>query len=116
MKNTFFISFFFLTVISYAQDKINRGQSFNLQNTGFKIFVQSGFGNATMDQGNSRNYNIDTRHSTINFGYNFWKGVGMNTGLGIMTLRGNGSRPNQNSSFFHDRSTLKIPILLSLDF
>jgi len=110
----FLLSFNFLTAQDHtnnADDDYYKHQS----DSRFSIVGFGGIGYATVDNDNQPNYNLDA--STFDFlvNYRIGKHYGVATGIGINRLTGNGfSSTNQN--FYHERGTLKVPLLLSVNY
>ena len=75
------------------------------------LLIYGGVGYAVMDNDNQPNYNLDASTADFLLHYRIGKRYGIATGIGIDQLTGNGF--NSLGNFYHERSTLRIPLLLS---
>lgn len=80
----------------------------------FSFLTYGGIGYAVVDNDNQPNYNLDA--STVDFllHYRIGKRYGIATGIGLDQLSGNAF--NVGGNFYHERSTLRIPVLLSANY
>lgn len=110
---TFLFSFNFL--IAQNQDDNQNSNSFNYQLSDasrFSIVGYGGVGYATIDNDNQPNYNLDASTFDVLLNYRIGQRWGIATGLGFNQLTGTGFN-NNGQNFYHERGTLKIPLLLS---
>jgi len=112
MKKTKFILLFscFLTFISQiqAQEKNEEKES------KFNIIAYGGIGYTIVKNDNEPSYNLNSNSGDILLNYRINKKIGVATGIGIAELSGNGF--NSLGNFYHERTTLKIPLLATLDY
>lgn len=80
----------------------------------FRVLMLSGIGNGIAENDNEVNYVLNTNTSEILLNYKFSKIYGVATGVGINEMRGNGF--NSLGNFFHKRTYIKIPVLLTGDY
>ena len=106
---TFLFSFHFLT----AQDQKDKTYNdYQLSDSKFSIIGYGGVGYAVVDNDNQPNYNLDASTFDILLNYRIGKRYGIATGIGFNQLTGTGFN-NAGQNFYHERGTLKIPLLLS---
>jgi opacity protein-like surface antigen len=112
MKKTKFTLLFicFLTFISQiqAQEKNEENES------KFTIIAYGGIGYAIVKNDNEPSYNLNSNSGDILLNYRINQKFGVATGIGIAELSGNGF--NSLGNFYHERTTLKIPLLATLDY
>ncbi len=78
----------------------------------FSIVGYGGVGYGIVDNDNQPNYNLDASTFDVLLNYRIGKRYGIATGLGFNQLTGTGF-DNAGQNFYHERGTLKIPLLLS---
>lgn len=83
------------------------------QGSKFRVMAYGGIGYGIMDNDNQANYNVNTNTAELAFNYRFSKSLGVATGAGYSLLSGNGF--NSAGNFYHERITVKIPLLLTID-
>lgn len=112
MKKTKFTLLFicFLTFVSQiqAQEKNEEKES------KFNIIAYGGIGYAIVKNDDAPSYNLNTNSGYILLNYRINQKYGVATGIGITELSGNGF--NSLGNFYHERTTLKIPLLVTLDY
>lgn len=81
----------------------------------FSIITYGGIGHAVIDNDNQPNYNLNANIADILVSYRIGERLGLSTGIGFNRLTGDGFN-NANENFYHERGTLKIPLLLSINF
>lgn len=112
MKKTKFTLLFicFLTFVSQiqAQEKNEEKES------KFNIIAHGGIGYAIVKNDDAPSYNLNTNSGDILLNYRINQKYGVATGIGITELSGNGF--NSLGNFYHERTTLKIPLLVTLDY
>jgi hypothetical protein len=92
--------------VTPAQDKLQ-----DKTNSKFSLFAQGGIGYATIENNNQPNYNLNSNSGDLLINYHVDEKFGFATGIGLSELSGNGF--NAIGSFFHERTLLKIPLLVS---
>ena len=80
----------------------------------FNIIAYGGIGYAIVKNNNEPNYNLNSNSGDILLNYRINQKFGVATGIGIAELSGNGF--NSLGNFYHERTTLKIPLLATLDY
>lgn len=112
MKKTKFTLLFicFLTFVSQiqAQEKNEEKES------KFNIIAYGGIGYVIVKNDDAPSYNLNTNSGDILLNYRINQKYGVATGIGITELSGNGF--NSLGNFYHERTTLKIPLLVTLDY
>ena len=100
----------FLTFISQiqAQEKNEEKES------KFNIIAYGGIGYAIVKNNNEPSYNLNSNSGDILLNYRINQKFGVATGIGIAELSGNGF--NSLGNFYHERTTLRIPLLATLDY
>jgi hypothetical protein len=78
----------------------------------FDTMIMYGLGFGVADNSNETDYNFRTQEFNAVFNLDFGKLFGFGTGLGFSKLSGNGF--NSNGDFFHSRTSLRIPVLLTM--
>ena len=73
-----------------------------------------GVGLGIVDNKNAPNYNFRTTNFDVLVDFDFGKIIGFATGIGFSSLSGNGF--NSTGDFYHERSLMKIPLLMSLTY
>ena len=109
MKNrTYILAVIILLIwkVTPAQDKLQ-----DKTNSKFSLFAQGGIGYATIENNNQPNYNLNSNSGDLLINYHVDEKFGFATGIGLSELSGNGF--NAIGSFFHERTLLKIPLLVS---
>ena len=95
----------------------------NAQNSGydtddsqskFSFLTYGGIGYAVVDSDNQPKYNLNASTADFLINYRIGKRYGIATGIGIDRLSGNGF--NAGGNFYHERGTLRIPVLFSVDY
>lgn len=76
------------------------------------VFYGLGFG--ISENSNAPNYNFRTTNFDVLVNFDFGKIIGLATGIGFNKLSGNGFNPVGN--FYHKRSIMRIPLLMSLTY
>ena len=107
MKAFHFLSICVLFVTlnqAYAQDENPSKWHF----TGY-----GGIGFGTVENDNQPNYNLNSNNGELLISRRINGQMSLATGLGWNELSGNGF--NSDGNFFHERTQLRIPLLLSLD-
>ncbi len=93
----------------------NNDHNHNNSDSKFSIITYGGIGHAVIDNDNQPNYNLNANIADFLVSYRIGKRLGLSTGIGFNRLTGSGFN-NANENFYHERSTLKIPLLLSINF
>jgi len=102
-KNHILLLIIFLTWnIAQAQDKIN---------SKFSLSALGGIGYAIIENDNEPNYNLNSNNGELLINYHVDEKLGFATGIGLNELSGNGF--NSIGSFYHERTFLKIPLLVT---
>ena len=78
----------------------------------FDAMIMYGLGFGVADNSNETDYNFRTQEFNAVFNFDFGKLFGFGTGLGLSRLSGNGF--NSSGDFFHRRTLLRIPVLLTM--
>ncbi|MEM6721585.1 MAG: outer membrane beta-barrel protein [Bacteroidota bacterium] len=78
----------------------------------FSIVTYGGVGYAMIDNNAQPDYNLNASTADILLHYTIGTRWGIATGIGFNQLSGNGF-DNVDNNFYHERTTLKIPLLLS---
>ncbi|MFD2552022.1 hypothetical protein ACFSQP_09365 [Bizionia sediminis] len=78
----------------------------------FNIIGYGGIGFAMVENNNEPNYNLNSNSGDILLNYKLNEKIGFATGIGINELSGNGF--NTLGNFYHERSYLKIPALVTM--
>ncbi len=92
------------------------GQETMEKNSRFSLVPYAGIGYVTVDNDKEVNYNLNVNQGTILVNYSFSEKdtYGISTGVGFTEMTGNGFSTNGN--FFHERTHLRIPLLLTLNY
>ncbi|MFK7748406.1 MAG: outer membrane beta-barrel protein [Kordia sp.] len=80
----------------------------------FSFLGYGGIGYAVVDNDNQPNYNLDINTADFLLHYRIGKRYGIATGIGFDQLTGTGF--NAGGNFYHERGTLRIPLLLSVNY
>ncbi|MEM6686561.1 MAG: outer membrane beta-barrel protein [Bacteroidota bacterium] len=115
MKNFNFklLCIYILSCVTLSAQTDQNGQPYVDDSTSkFSIVAYGGVGYAVMDNEDQPDYNLDANTVDILVHYTIGTRWGLATGLGFNQLSGNGF-DNVGTNFYHERSTLKIPLLLS---
>lgn len=80
----------------------------------FSFVTYGGIGYAVVDNDNQPNYNLNASTADFLLNYNIANRFGIATGIGIDRLTGTGFGSGGN--FYHERGTLRIPLLLSTNY
>ncbi len=78
----------------------------------FDTMIMYGLGSGVADNSNAPDYNFRTQEFNAVFNLDFGKLFGFGTGLGFSRLSGNGF--NSSGDFFHSRTLLRVPVLLTM--
>ncbi len=78
----------------------------------FDTMIMYGLGSGIADNSNAPDYNFRTQEFNAVFNFDFGKLFGFGTGLGFSRLSGNGF--NSSGDFFHSRTLLRLPVLLTM--
>lgn len=100
----------FLTFINQIQAQEKKEEKVSK----FNIIAYGGIGYAIVKNDNEPNYNLNSNSGDILLNYKINQKFGVATGIGIAELSGNGF--NSLGNFYHERTTLKIPLLATLDY
>ena len=100
----------FLTFINQIQAQEKKEEKVSK----FNIIAYGGIGYAIVKNDNEPNYNLNSNSGDILLNYRINQKFGVATGIGIAELSGNGF--NSLGNFYHERTTLKIPLLATLDY
>ena len=100
----------FLTFINQIQAQEKKEEKVSK----FNIIAYGGIGYAIVKNDNEPNYNLNSNSGDILLNYRINQKFGVATGIGISELSGNGF--NSLGNFYHERTTLKIPLLATLDY
>lgn len=117
MKNNYYVLLLFLLTFNFisAQEKEaqeKEAQEKKEKKSKFEIIGQAGIGFAVIKSDNEPKYNLNSNSGELLLNYKFSDKFGLATGFGHNQLSGNGF--NSVGSFYHERSTLKIPLLITL--
>ncbi len=112
MKTTKFILLFiiFLTFISQIQAQEKKEE----KDSKFNIISYGGIGYAIIKNDNEPSYNLNSNSADILLNYRLNQKYGLATGIGVAELSGNGF--NSLGNFYHERTTIKIPLLATFDY
>ena len=80
----------------------------------FSLIAYGGIGYGNVKNDNEPNYILNSNGGEILLNYNLNQKFGIATGIGINELSGNGF--NSIGNFYHERSLLKVPLLLTLNY
>ena len=100
----------FLTFINQIQAQEKKEEKVSK----FNIIAYGGIGYAIVKNDNEPNYNLNSNSGDILLNYRINQKFGVATGIGIAELSGNGF--NSLGNFYHERTTLKVPLLATLDY
>lgn len=103
-KNILFFIFFLSTSLMSAQE----AKESRFSHVGF-----FGFGYGIAENENQPNYNLNSINAEILFNYSINKKIGVASGIEINQLSGQGF--NTFGNFYHERTLLKIPVLVTLN-
>ena len=106
-KPNYILLFICFLTISLIQAQEKKESKFN-------IIAYGGIGYAIVKNDNEPNYNLNSNSGDILLNYRINQKFGVATGIGIAELSGNGF--NSLGNFYHERTTLKIPLLATLDY
>lgn len=106
MKKSNYILLFIL-VLSF-----NLMQSQEEKESKFNILAYGGIGYGIVENDSEPNYNLNSNNGEILLNYNINEKVGIATGIGLNELSGNGF--NSIGAFYHERTLLKVPLLVTL--
>lgn len=99
--------FLFLAInLLQAQEKEEETSKFN-------IIGYGGIGYGIVENNHQPNYNLNSNNGEILLNYKLNQKFGVATGIGFNELSGNGF--NSAGNFYHERSLLKIPALVTLN-
>lgn len=103
-----------LNFLTAQNDNNDKGyfDDYQLSDSRFSIIGYGGVGYAVIDNNNQPNYNLNATTFDILLDYRIGSRWGIATGLGFNQLSGTGF-DNSGQNFYHERGTLKIPLLLS---
>ncbi len=120
MKN-FNFSILFALIFSFTtlnaqddHDDHNKNDYDYASTSKFSFITYGGIGYAVIDNDNQPNYNLNASTADFLLHYTLGKRYGIATGIGIDRLSGNGFGSGGN--FYHERGTLRIPLLLSANY
>ncbi len=77
------------------------------------VIMYGGIGYGKVINSDEPNYNISTNTAELLVNYRFSKSAGIAAGLGFSELSGSGF--NTGGNFYHERSALKIPVVLTMN-
>lgn len=77
------------------------------------IIVNGGIGYEIVENDSEPNYNLNSNSGELLINYNFSENFGIETGIGLNQLTGNGF--NSVGEFYHERNFIKILLLLTLN-
>lgn len=80
----------------------------------FNITGYGGLGFGIMESDNEATYNLNSNFGEALFVYQIGGVLGVGTGVGFNELSGNGF--NSSGSFYHERTLIKIPLVLRLRY
>ncbi|WP_333696518.1 hypothetical protein [Flavobacterium sp.] len=72
-----------------------------------------GFGYGIVENENQPDYNLNSINAEVLFNYSISKKIGVASGIEINELSGQGF--NTFGNFYHERTLLKIPVLVTLN-
>jgi opacity protein-like surface antigen len=93
---------------------VNLVQSQEEKESKFSIIANGATGYGIIESDNEPSYNLNGSAANILINYKINKIFGIATGIGLSTLTGNGF--NSIGNFYHERTSLKVPILATLDY
>jgi hypothetical protein len=99
--------FVFICSISFNSIQAQEKQDFRID-----AMAMYGLGFGVAENSKQPDYNFRTQEMNVLLNFDFGKLFGFGTGLGISRLSGNGF--DINGDFFHSRTTLRIPVLLTM--
>lgn len=94
-------------ILSFSQIQAQEESKSN-----FNIIMYGGIGYGKVVNNLEPNYNLNSNKGEILLNYNVGKDFGLATGIGINHLSGNGF--DSNGNFYHERTTIKIPLLFTV--
>ncbi|MBB4119254.1 long-subunit fatty acid transport protein [Mesonia hippocampi] len=106
-KITFLLSCFLFLAINLLQAQEKE------ETSKFNIIGYGGIGYGIVENNNQPNYNLNSNNGEILLNYKLNQKFGVATGIGFNELSGNGF--NSAGNFYHERSLLKIPALVTLN-
>ncbi len=92
---------------------INMIQAQEEKDSKFNIIAYGGIGYGIVENDNEPNYNLNSNNGEILLNFDSNEGIGIATGIGLNELTGNGF--NSLGSFYHERTFLKIPLLVTFN-
>jgi hypothetical protein len=112
MKKTIFklLLICFLACISQIRGQVKNEE----KESKFNIIAYGGIGYAIVKNDQEPSYNLNSNGGDILLNYRLNQNFGVATGIGIAELSGNGF--NSVGNFYHERTTLKIPLMATLDY
>ncbi len=104
----------YLLILAFTINFVNaQEEDKETKESNFEIIARAGIGYGIMGNDVEPNYNLNVGTGEILINYKFWKEYSIATGIAYNELSGNGF--NSEGNFFHERSMLKIPLLLGIN-
>ena len=79
----------------------------------FELFAYGGIGYTQVENENQPDYDLNVNTGELLLNYKPWNRLGFATGIGYSELSGNGF--NALGNFYHKRSLIKIPLLVTIN-
>ncbi|EDP95024.1 hypothetical protein U8527_08345 [Kordia algicida OT-1] len=114
MKTRFIIALFaiaFTLSLAHSQNPVYTDLD---SGSKFSFVTYGGIGYAVVDNDNQPKYNLNANTADFLINYRIGKRYGIATGIGFDRLSGNAF--NAGGNFYHERGTLRIPVLLSVNY
>jgi opacity protein-like surface antigen len=105
-KTNYILLFIFFLTINLLQAQEEKESKFN-------IIAYGGIGYGIVENDTEPNYNLNSSIGEILLNYKLNQKFGIATGIGMNELSGNGF--NSIGNFYHERTLLKIPILVTMN-
>ena len=106
IKTNYILVFLFCLNLNFIQAQDEKDSKFHIVSYG-------GIGYGILDNDNQPNYNMNSNSGDILLNYDLNNKFGIATGIGLNELSGNGF--NTIGNFYHERTLLKVPLLLTLN-
>ena len=103
-KANYILLFMFFVTFNLTQAQEEKASKFS-------VIGYGGIGYGIVENDNEPNYNLYSNNSDILLNFNINQKFGIATGIGLTELTGNAF--NSIGNFYHERKTLKIPLLFT---
>lgn len=101
-----------LVIFMFSFVQLN-AQNYDSQSK-FSIFTYGGIGFAKIENDNESSYNLNVSSAELLIFYRIGKAYGVATGVGFDSFSGNAF--NSTGNFYHERNSLRIPLLLMYNY